>query len=49
MLWFVGCGVTDDSFVQLTEALKVNTTLTDIDLSGTFELFHVFVILNHYF
>ena len=30
----------DDSFLQFIEALKVNTSLTGIDLSGTFKLFH---------
>jgi len=34
--------VTDDCIVQFIEALKVNTTLTEIDLSGTFKLFHAF-------
>ena len=34
--------MTDDTFVQLIEALKVNTTLTEINLDGTFKLFHVF-------
>lgn len=42
VLCFVGCRVTDDSFVQFIEALKENTTLTAIDLSGTFKLFYVF-------
>ena len=31
----------DDSFVQFIEALKVNTTLSDIYLHGTFKLFRV--------
>jgi len=31
--------VTDDSFVQFIEALKVNTTLTEIGLGGTFTLY----------
>jgi len=43
--WFVGCGVTDDSFVQFIDALKVNTTLTAINLGGTFKLFHVSLLL----
>eukprot|EP00019_Armaparvus_languidus_P004152 CAMPEP_0168604022 /NCGR_PEP_ID=MMETSP0420-20121227/15064_1 /TAXON_ID=498008 /ORGANISM="Pessonella sp." /LENGTH=292 /DNA_ID=CAMNT_0008643089 /DNA_START=46 /DNA_END=922 /DNA_ORIENTATION=- len=30
-LWERGCRVTDDSFAQFIEALKVNTTLTEID------------------
>ena len=34
--------MTDDSFVQFIEVLKVNTTFTAIDLSGTFKVFHVF-------
>jgi len=29
-----GCSVTDNSFVQFIEALKVNTTLTDVYLNG---------------
>jgi len=36
------CSVTDDRFVQFIEALKVNATLTEIRLGGTFKLFHVF-------
>jgi len=41
--WFVDYRVTDDNrFVQLIEALKVNTTLTEIDLECTFKLFYVF-------
>jgi len=34
--------VADDRFVQFIEALKVNTTLTEIDFGGTFKLFYVF-------
>jgi len=48
--WFAGCRVTDNKFVQLIEALKVNTTSTKIDLGGTFKLCRVcFVMPNHYF
>ena len=39
---FVDCSVTENSVVQFIEALKVNTTLTEIDLCSTFKLFHVF-------
>ena len=42
MLWFVDYRATDNSFVQFIEALKVNTTLTAIDLRGAFKLFYVF-------
>jgi len=41
-LWFAGCLVTDERFVQFIEALKANTTLTELDMSGTSKLFHVF-------
>ena len=44
---FAGCRVTDNGFVQLIEALKVNTTLIKIDLSSTFLKFcHVFRYLS---
>ena len=36
----VGCRVSDDGFVQFIEALKVNTTLGEIYLGGTFKLFY---------
>ena len=38
----VDCRATDDSFAQFIEALKVNTTLTYVDLGGTFKLCRVF-------
>jgi len=47
--WFIGCRVSDVSFVQFIEALKVNTTLIEIYLGGTFKLFHMFCCLQSLF
>ena len=40
--------MTDDTFLLFMEALKVNTTLTVINLGGTFKLFHVFRYYYYY-